>query len=172
MLKEISSSIIVMALTLCSCGAEVTKDSKEIVNHNISLETYGIKASIEIEGPEIEVFDIEDKYEHKLLSNKRIEITTKENLILVLNESQENGVEMKVDFAEGFGEVVVMKGENFCIIEQEDDEGNKVYDVSVFYKKGDSFLEIKVCDPESKGQVVSLDIAKKGLKMAKTFKFS
>jgi hypothetical protein len=156
---------------LVSCGGIVDENEEIEEPAGLSLKEYGLEADIQISDPKVEVFDVEAKYEQKLLKNKRIEIKTSDNLMLVLNESQENGVEMKVEFAEGFGETVVEKGENYCIIEQEDDEGNPVYDVSIFYEKEESFVEIKVCDPETKAQCKDIDQAKKGLELAKTFKF-
>lgn len=160
-------------LLMSACGSEV-KDvvpSKETATV-LELNEYGIEGSIEMSAGQIKVIDAEAKYEQRILPNKRIEIDTEENFMLVISECQENGVDMKVEFAEGFGENVLEKGDDFCIIEQEDQDGNLVYDVSLFVEKDGAFLEFKVCDPESKAQVSQLEIAKKGLAKAKTFKFS
>ena len=78
---------------------------------------------------------------------------------------------MKVEFAEGFGETIIEKGEDYCIIEQEGDNGEPVYDVSLFIEKDNAFIEVKICDAVSKAQCPSLELAKSGLEMARTFKF-
>lgn len=152
-------------------NAENSTTEGEPKNMTVELEEYGLEGVIQIANPTIQVKEIESNYEQQLLKDKKIEIQTEENVMLVLAESQENAVEMKVEFAEGFGEVVVDKGDNFCIIEQEGDDGEKIYDVSVFHEKDGAFIEIKAYDPETEEACSSLDQAKKGMELAKTFKF-
>ncbi len=164
--------ILVSLFLIGSCGSEVQEAAAKEESKSLALNEYGINASIDLAGSEVQVVDVDAKYEQKLLPNKKLEILTKKDFVVVISECQENGVEMKVEFAEGFGETVVEKGDDFCIIQQEDEDGNPVYDVSLFVEKEDAFIELKVCDPDTKAQLSSLEKAKEGLEAAKTFKFS
>lgn len=164
-------SVILSCLTISSCGSEVKEMEAPAESKTLNLSDYGLSASIDLVDSKIELVTIQPKYEQKLLKNKKLELFTEDDFMIVISECQENGVEMKVEFAEGFGETVVEQGENFCVIQQEDEDGNPVYDVSFFVEKENAFIELKVCDPNTKAQLSDLEIAKKGLKKARSFKF-
>ena len=167
--------LLIFMASSCSNDQEENKNSTNSAPKKeaaFNLSDYGVSGEILVKNPKVNVKEIESDYEQKLLKNKRIEIETEEGVMLILTESQENAVEMKVEFAEGFGETVVEKGEDYCIIQQEDEDGNPVYDVSVFYEKDGAFIEIKACDLMNKNQCKDIEQAKKGLKIAKTFKFN
>lgn len=172
MKKKLFGWLMALVWIASSCGSDISETNKtQAEEATLSLSEFGLEATIDIPNAEVVELENEAKYEQKLLPNKRLEIKADEEILLVITECKENGVEMKVEFAEGFGETIVEKGADFCIIEQEGENG-PVYDVSLFIQKDDAFIEVKVFDPESKAQCSSIETAKKGLELARTFKFA
>lgn len=159
-------------LVLVSCGAEITESnhSKDEQNY-IDLKEYGLNAEILLQSNSIRTLEIESNYDQQLLRNKKIEIESNEGYLLTLVESQENAVEMKVEFAEGFGEEVVEKGGDFCVIKQMNENDEPIYDVSVFIENNGVFIEVKILDLKTQEGLKSIELVKKGLESARSLRF-
>jgi hypothetical protein len=159
--------LFIVPVLLLACGGS-EEDKKK--GGPTDLSEQGIEATIEVGEPKgIESRDLKTNYELKLLT-KSIMIELDDNLMLTIQESKDNGVAQKLDFAKSFGGEVLESSDNHYLIKEEK-RGEIAFDCAYYYEKDGAWIEVRVADFNKYFYSVSLEQANKGMEMAKTFKF-
>lgn len=159
---------VLMPLALISCGGGEDENDKK--SEVLDLSEFGLEATIEA-GNYKEVDSRDFKTNFPLtLCEKSIDIMYDDDMVLYVQQAKENRVERALVMAETFGDKVMESGDNYYLIETEK-QGKVVYNCSYFFETEGGVIEVRVTDEKLFFYTNSEEQARKGMEIAKTFKF-
>lgn len=159
--------MLTMPLVLASCGGG--EDDKK--GGTLDLSEHGLEATIEAGEPKkVSAVDFSTNYELKVLKQV-IDIEYDDNLVLMISEAPGNEVKAKVEKAEKWGGEVLESSDNHFLIKEKGFKDEITYLAAYYYEKDGVWFVVKVADAEKYFHCTSEEQAKKGMEIAKTFKF-
>ncbi len=158
---------LLMPLALISCGGGEEEGKK---GGTLDLSEHGLDATIEAgDYKEVKARDLKTNYP-LTLSEKSIEIEYGDGMLIIIQQAQKNGVKQALDFAKSFDEKVMESSDNHYLIETERQD-EKMYNCSYFFETEGGVIEVRVADEKLFLYAKSEEQARKGIEIAKTFKF-
>lgn len=156
--------LFILPFALFSCGGEEEKGG------TLDLSEHGLEATIEAgDYKNVKARDLKTNYELNLCE-KSIEIEYEDGMMIVIQQADKNGVQKTLDFAKTFDDKVIESSDNHYLIKR-NKEDEDLYGCSIFYETEGGVIEVRVADEKLFLYAKSEEQARKGLEIAKTFKF-